>query len=110
MEHPPVVKYPWPLHEVGRVDVDLGPELDVLEGADLGEAEDLDDDGVAFEFVVGVDEEGAVLVGEVEVEGGEGVVEPPGEPRPHGLPLHGLPELFAIDHLSAFVYLKQINN
>lgn len=109
MKHPPIVEYPWPLHEVCRVYVDLGSELDSLEDPDLGDAEKLDDDGVAFEVVVGVDKEGAVLVGEVKVDGGEGIVEPPGEPRLHGLPLYGLPELLAIDHLSAFVYLKQMN-
>ena len=109
MEHPPVIKYPRLLHEVGRVDVDLGPELYSLEDADLRDAEELDDDGVAFDLVVGVDEEGAVLVREVEVDGRQGVIQPPHEPRLHCLPLHCLPELFAIDHLSVFVYLKQIN-
>ena len=98
MKDSSVIKDPGPLHAVDNVDINLGPEVYVLEDSLLRGAEEFDDNFGASNLIMLIDKKGAVVVWEIEIDLDKLFFEPPGDSRFMGLMLDALPELFAIDH------------
>ena len=99
MEDSTIIEYSWSLHTVDRIDVYFGPEIDVFEKPFIWCTVELDDDFGASYLILLVDQKFAVLIWEVEIDGYEFILQPPGDPWFHGFLFHIFSELFAIDHV-----------
>jgi hypothetical protein len=99
VEHSAVVVNAWPLDQIGGVDKQLGPKLDCLEGALRGHTVKFQDDIVAPDFVGRVDEEAAVVVGEVAVGGHQFGLDPTEEARFVRLHFDAASKTLAVYHI-----------